>query len=138
MAQRKYEATAWLIHRLAPARCPARVWAALALSVVTLDAAATDYSGLAVTFVGIPAFFGFSLLLAVLLLLRPSKAKRALASTVAAICGLLAIFLIRDSMQAIRYPDGWVPVALLIGLAALSAFLFCKLMSKQPVDSTES
>lgn len=111
--------------------CGLRAWVALVLSAIALDAAATDYSGLAVMFVGIPAFLGFILLLAVLLMLRPSKARRATASTVAVLCALLVIPLSNDALKALRYPGGWVPVALLTGLIALSAFLFYRLMSKQ-------
>lgn len=106
------------------------VVALAALATTALDAAATDYSGMAVTFVGIPTFLAFSLLLAVLLLLRPGKGKRIAASTFAAFCGFLAIFLVKDSLDAMRYPDGWIPVAIMAVLIALSAFLFYKLMRK--------
>lgn len=118
--------------------CLSRGSVSLALFAVAVDATATDYSGLAVTFVGIPAFIAFCVLLAVLLKLRPGEGKRAIASIAAVICTFLAIGLVKDAVRGMRYPGGWVSVAILAGLIALSALLFYKLMSMPLRNSTET
>jgi hypothetical protein len=118
--------------------CRSRAAVSLALFAVAVDAAATDYSGLAVTFVGIPAFLAFCVLLAVLLKLRPGKVKRAIACIAAVICTLLAIAVIKDAARAIRYPSVWVSVALLAGLIAISAFLFYRLMRKPLANGADT
>ncbi|MCI4569488.1 hypothetical protein [Lysobacter sp. CFH 32150] len=106
------------------------------LGLASFPAIATDYTGIATMLIGIPAFIGFNLVLAIFLALPASKARKIIASALLVPLVIAGLIISHDASSLMGHDNtgDWLLGAAYFALAAISFYMHYKLLSKQPVD----
>ncbi len=100
------------------------------LLLLSPAAAASDFTGIATIFVGLPVVLLLNAAFGIMLGRDPSERTNSVATVLLMVGGLLVLLVSGDAIREIERGPEWVAGAIFFCLAALALFLYVKVISR--------